>query len=136
MPKKRRLPKVNMQKLLMKPLIRALPTTAIAVVILAVLGLALTGLQSFLGMLGPVITTLSMGIIAYLLFVVAKQTHKGQEDLVTMIPTMILVSTIAATLAIFWPVIGLVFEINTVAALALSLTVIYFAEEYSRMLVK
>jgi len=133
---KMKMPKVNMQKLLVKPLIRAFPTTLIAVVLMAVLGIALTSLAAVFGMLGQAISTLMMGIVAYVLFVIAKQTHRGQEDIVTMIPTLILVSTIAAVLATIFPVLALAFEINTVAALAMSLVVIYFAEEYSRMIVK
>ena len=133
---KMKMPKVNMQKLLVKPLIRAFPTTLIAIVLMAVLGIAFTGLASVLGTLGQVVSTLGMGIVAYILFVVAKETHKGQEDIVTMIPTFILVSTIAAVLATMFPVLALAFEINTVAALAMSISVIYLAEEYSRMIVK
>jgi len=131
-----KMPKVNMQKLLVKPLIRAFPTTLIAIVLMAVLGIALTSLAAVFGMLGQAISTLMMGIVTYILFVIAKLTHRGQEDIVTMIPTLILVSTIAAVLATIFPVLALAFEINTVAALAMSLVVIYFAEEYSRMIVK
>jgi len=126
----------KMEKVLMKPLMRAVPTTVIAVVLLSILGIFLTGLESMLGPVGTVVTTLVMGVIAYLLFVFAKQMHRGNDDFVTMIPTLILVSTVAAVLSTAIPALSLSLEINTVAGIALSLTVIYIAEEYARNIVK
>ena len=128
--------KMDIKKLLTKTFIRAIPTTIIAVALLWGFGIVLTAIQSALGVVGTVFTTLVMALIAVVFYTYAKAMHKGKEDLASMIPTLILVSAVASVLALSFPQLALVLEISTVAGLALSLTVIYLAEEVSRKLVK
>lgn len=120
---------------MVKPIVRMLLAIGFTVPIILVLGPVMVGIAGAIGFLGSAIASFVMGLIGVVFFVVAKQTHKGQEDIATMLPTIALTSITLTLLATFWPILALSFEINTIAAAMMTLAVIYFAEESARYII-
>ena len=126
----------NVGNMLMSALMKAIPIAIIAAILITVLGIALAAVETFFVGIGTVVATFVMGIITFLLFVYAKEMHKGKEGLVDMLPVMILVITIGSVFANWIPALLVVLEIHSVMAIAMSLVVVYLASALSKKYIK
>ena len=122
--------------MLISALGKAIPVALIAAVLIMILGFVLVAIESFFAGIGTVIATFIMGVITFLLFVYAKEMHKGKEGLVDMLPVMILVITLGSVFAEWIPALSVILEINSVMAIAMSLVVVYIASALSKRYVK
>ena len=113
---------------------RAIPMVVIAMLLMTGLGLVFNWIETFFGNIGTVVAILAMGFASLILFVVAKDIHKGKENIVDMMPALIMLGMFGAVIMHYTTIFDLVLDINSISALAFTLAVVYFAEETVRKL--